>query len=368
MRYIFRTGLGLGIGLLCLTSAAARADITLVRPYDTAPAFKTDDGPVAEDLSGIACMPPQNGSRRCVAVNDQDRFAQFVSVQSGLLVPGETIPLLVTHDPGAPFGVTPTVTDVHCSRGDGGFKDLDGEAVVFARPYFYVVGSHGCSRNKKKFHASSFITARFRVNEQGKLVRPDGGPLNAGENPVQLTYRLTDALRFVTELNSFFGADLQGDGANIEGVLVINKTLYAGLRAPAVDDQVFLIRADAEPLFAPGKTKLLEASPPVRVRLGPRQGIRDLTTIPDDDRLLILAGPTTGEKKDETVPYSVFVVPPTGGDARKLGDLPSFSVGSNDARAEAIQVLDRTGDKLRLLVLHDHVPNGAPREYEVDFK
>jgi hypothetical protein len=66
-----------------------------------------------------------------------------------------------------------------CSAGNGKFKDLDGEAVAYANSYFYVAGSHGCSRNSFKFHPSAFLLVRLPVDETGH---------KAGEP--QATYRI----------------------------------------------------------------------------------------------------------------------------------------------------------------------------------
>ena len=87
------------------------------------------------------------------------------------------------------------------------FGELDGEAVAFAAPYYYVVGSHGCSRKKGEFRASSFILARLSDDQQGG---------------VETTFRLTDVLRHASTVSAYFGKDLNGDnGLNIEGLAVV---------------------------------------------------------------------------------------------------------------------------------------------------
>jgi hypothetical protein len=67
--------------------------------------------------------------------------------------------------------------------------------VAYDGSFFYAVGSHGCPRHQAKFHASSFITARFRLDENGALLKPDGTRLALGADPkeaVQTTFRARD--------------------------------------------------------------------------------------------------------------------------------------------------------------------------------
>src|SRR5262249_50183728 len=135
------------------------------------------------------------------------------------------------------------------------FKDLDGEAVAYADPFFYVSGSHGCSRHSGKFTTSSFIVGRLRLDDDGMLVDPHGarsdpeGPASA----VELSYRLTDALRNDNRIKDAFGKALEpdggADGLNIEGIVVVGKTLFAGLRAPNLDGEAVLVGAHLDDLF-----------------------------------------------------------------------------------------------------------------------
>ena len=299
----------------------------------------------ALDISGIACMAPDGPLTRCLVINDEGQDAQIATIEGRRLLPGRLIPLL----DGTKVG-TPT-TGHHCA-GLGKTGDLDGEGVAFAAPFFYVVGSHGCSRKQGKFRSSSFVLSRIDVGA-------GGAALDGDRVKVEATYRLADALRAQPRLAPFFAAPLDAarNGLNVEGIAVVGHRLYAGLRSPSLDGDAFLVGADIAELFGPGGAALptADAEPGlVTVHLGPNLGIRDLAPLPDG-RLLVLAGPA----QEQDLPYRVFIVDPRDGTARAVGVLPELRGPDRAGKAEAVVVL--SGD--RMLVLFDSLPNGGPREY-----
>ena len=88
------------------------------------------------------------------------------------------------------------------------FADLDGQGVAYAKPYCYVIGSHGCSRKSGKFKSSAFLLVRFRVDEGGRVAGRDGKPTAAGAEPatyVEITYPVSEALRKAPQVAKFFG-------------------------------------------------------------------------------------------------------------------------------------------------------------------
>jgi hypothetical protein len=195
------------------------------------------------------------------------------------------------------------------------------------------------------------------------VVNPEtGATLDAADDPVQSTYRVADALKLAPGVSAFYGQDLnEASGLNIEGIIVASGQLFAGLRAPSQNQGSFLIGIKVEDLFKPGSEPLTEAPLVAPVRLKQDQGIRDLALM-DDGRFLVLSGPA----QNQNVPYSLFIVDPTvksgsGFKSDFLIDLESVP----DGKAEALQIVGQTGDKLRLLVLFDSLPNGGAREYEV---
>jgi hypothetical protein len=182
--------------------------------YEVPHKFIGKNGKAAVDLSGIACVPG-NGVRRCLVINDESTSAQWATIDSTSFIAGDELPLIGESIDRTILGTKP---DVDCPNGEGEFGELDGEAVAFASPYFYVVGSHGCSRQKGKFRASSFILARIGTRQEGA---------------VETTFRLTDVLRHADQVSAFFAKDLNTEnGVNIEGLAVQGSRLIVGLRVP----------------------------------------------------------------------------------------------------------------------------------------
>lgn len=310
-----------------------------------------------EGVSGIACMSPtEAGARRCLVINDERRKAQFVTMENAAVVPGDDVNLIEKKASESTLGQAPQVST--CSGGSGDFEELDGEGVSYAAPYFYVVGSHGCSRKKRKFKLSSFILTRFIVDAEGK---PQGN--------VETTYRLSDVLRLDPTIGPFFGKDLmktagepsEPNGLTIEGIAVASDRVFVGLRAPSDQEKggTFLVEASAHDLFArePGAEHAPSRAVPkvTPLALGETVGIRDLTFLPDG-RLLIMAGPA----QEQRVPYSLHIFDSQrGNELKKIGTLKKPSGENEDAKAEAIALLGPD----RVLILFDGALNGEPREY-----
>ena len=316
--------------------------------YDVPHKFIGKDGKAARDLSGIACAPGQS-VRHCLVIDDEGDSAQWATLEGTSFVAGEPMPLIGESDGDVTFGTRP---EVDCPSGDGAFGELDGEGVAFAAPYYYVVGSHGCSRKKGEFRASSFILARLSDGQQGR---------------VETTFRLTDVLRHATIVNAYFGKNLDGDnGLNIEGLAVQGDQLIVGLRAPSIDGRAFLVRMEIGPLFAKGDGPAASATTiPIAVAEG--AGIRDLTKLADG-RLLLLLGPA----QDQELPYSLARVElPSSPDpnvpikVHTLAELPEIADDDTIGKAEAVVVLSETDAELEVLVLFDGLKDGAPRKFRV---
>ena len=322
-------------------------------------------GKSAKDLSGVACMPPRSdGSQLCLFVNDESRFAQFGVLQNGEIKPGELLPLIGEEPSEATLGTPP---QTQCPVNNGEFAEFDGEGVAYAEPYFYIVGSHGCSRKGGEFRLSSFMLARVRVDADGRPAGPSGKPLPAKmwQDAVETTYRLSDYLAKADKAGAFFGKSLDEteNGLNIEGLAVAGDRLLVGLRAPALSDAAYLVAADIADLFRSGKAPAKGRPEVIPLKLGKNVGIRDLSTMPDG-RLLVLAGPA----QDQPLPYQLFLVEP-GKKNAKPKSLAAIEATEGDEsddddpiKAEAITVLSANASELRVLVLFDGIANGAPRE------
>jgi hypothetical protein len=303
---------------------------------------------IATDLSGIACMAPKGTSRTCLAVNDENKNAQFLTIDGNQMTVGKPVTLIGDAPDKQTLGSPPKKLD--CSAGPGKYGDLDGEGVTLSAPYFYVVGSHGCSRNTNEFRLGSFILSQIRVDDSGQPVK----------DAVQNTYRVSDILEHAGEAAKSFGKDLKtAHGLNIEGIAADGDRLWFGLRAPLEKDSAFLVAASVKDLFEAGHDRSkAKPIPPVEVALG-ELGIRDLAVL-SDKRLLVLAGATEGPE----VPFHVFIVNPADGGKLDLGALPAVTQTVDGelktGKAEGITVLDMDADQIRAAVLFDGLPNGAP--------
>jgi Protein of unknown function (DUF3616) len=350
--------LSLIFGDMDVSEAAAKAEIAYRVEGDFA---GKKPGKPAKDLSGIACMPAAaDGSRVCLAVNDESRQAQFAIIKDTTLTPGATIDLVGDEPGDAILGAPP---EANCPEGEGEFGEFDGEAVAYAEPYFYVLGSHGCGRRNGQFKLSSFLLARIKVDGAGRPVDTSGKALPEARwsEAVELTYRLSDMLRSASTVGGFFGASLdeEANGLNIEGVAIDGTRLLAGLRAPCLDGKAFLVSADLKSLFAPGNDPADDEPAIIPLALGEETGIRDLASLPDG-RLVVLAGPA----QDQELPYKVLIAEPReGGAITEIGTIaPVTDDKGRPAKAEAVAILAADAKELRLLVLFDGLRNGGPIE------
>ena len=353
--------------LIGVAGVSARADTVVLEPVRKLAVegnlSSGKDGGVAEDVSGIACLDLDSGTmrRRCLAVSDESRAAQFVDVLDQKIVVGAALPLIGTQPSDGILGGRPSVS---CPGGEAKSGEFDGEGVAYAKPHFYIVGSHGCGRHSGKFRVSSFLLARIRVADDGGIRAADGSvpPPGAPQAAlVESTYRLSDALRRATIVGAYFGKELgKANGLNVEGIAVLGDQLLAALRAPSLEGEAYLVSVPVRDLFAPGREPLSGAPTLISLKLGTGIGIRDIAPVPDG-RLLVLSGPA----QEQAVPSKLFVVDPKSGAATLLGTLASVSDGNAVGKPEAVTVLSATSGELRLLMLFDGLRNGGPREYRV---
>ena len=341
-----------------LVAPAQAASVEFVREYSVGPnTFLDDDNNTAIDISGLACtaVPAQH----CLATNDENQTAQFARLHDGRIEPGKQIALIDKPSP-ATLGTAPKV---ECPAGEKKFKELDGEAVAYAAPYFYLAGSHGCGRNNDAFRLSSFILARVRVTADGRPADAQGNALadDNARKAVETTYRLADVLVRASEAGASFGKSLnKANGLNIEGLAVISDRLFAGLRAPAIGGRAFIVGVSIADLFAAGHAPSQAVPEVFPVELGADTGIRDLAR--HGDRLLVLSGPA----QEQSGPYGLSLFEPKAGGKRTLiGAIPDVLHEGERAKAESVTILSAQGNVLRVLIMFDGIPNGGPREYRV---
>ncbi len=338
-----------------MSAAPIAAKIT----YQVEGAFAGKHGEVAADLSGVACLPPgPDGGRLCLFINDESRSAQFAKLVGTTIFPGTSIKLtgktLPDDIPGSP-------PEADCPGGEQ-VGDFDGEAVAYAEPYFYVAGSHGCSRRSGKFNPAAFLLARIKVNADGIPVGEDGEtlPEEMWSEAVELSWRLSHVLQRAEPVGGYFGKSLDEavNGLNIEGLAIEGGRLLIGLRAPSIDGAAFIVGTALSGAFVPGEAPVGDAPEVIPLKLGKDIGIRDLASLPDG-RLVVLAGPA----QNQPLPYRIFIAEPrVGGALTEIGQLEPVAGVEGPAKAEALTVLGADEGKLRLLVLFDGVENGGPIE------
>jgi hypothetical protein len=352
---------------IAAATAAGAGSIEFVQTYSMQGDFVDDDGSAATDLSGLACTALP--AHHCLAVNDENQTAQFASLEDGRIIPQLTIKLIGKNPSASTLGKAPEVTT--CPAGDKKYKEFDGEAVAYAAPYFYVVGSHGCGRNNQAFRLSSFILARIRVDSQARPVDAQGNQLSAAAagNAVETTYRISDLLQRASEVSAFFGKGLDeaSNGLNIEGLAVAGDKLFVGLRAPSLEGTAYILGASLADLFAAGTAPSVAVPEVIMVELGPKTakiGIRDLASF--KDQFLILAGPA---QEQGDVSYSLFIVEPrSGAKPTPVASIPDMIKDGKRMKAESVTILDAQGDTLRILIMFDGPSNGEPREYRISLK
>jgi hypothetical protein len=360
------------IGLLACLAGGAQAKNPMIplvaMSVDDSRDFigkKDKKNKTAKDISGIGCVPPQGDTYKCLVVNDENKGAQFATIRKDELAAGKFIPLIGDEASPKALGSPPRT----CKH-SGDFDNMDGEGVAYAEPFFYVVGSHGCSRHGYEFHLSSFILARVRVDAQGRPVDGFGGLLGKKEffRAVETTYRVSDWLMAAEDVGAFFGNNLEKNGLNIEGVAVYGGRIWFGLRAPVTkasrdgkefEKQAFVVGGEVTDLFESGD-KPSKTKPKVAFFDLDERGIRDLAVLPDG-RLLVLAGPINEEK----VAFALFVADPDRNTAKLIGTLPEVQGKAKKkkmvlGKAEAVMLLKVAAGSAQAVILFDSLPNGAP--------
>lgn len=324
------------------------AETIKLKPLKVSGDFEGKGNKTAVDISGMSCPESLAEAGTCLLVNDENKNAQFATFKDRTdkkdkLTVGDAVTLIGDDRDPQTLGRAPKGI---CMKDDG-FKDLDGEGVAYASPYFYVVGSHGCSRNKGLFRLSSFILARFDP------AHPD---------QVTTTYRVSDLLQASDKVAPFFGKNLDTEnGLNIEGIAAIGDTLWVGLRAPVTDDgDAYLVSGSISDLFRDGHDPGVKTVLTMGIKLGKR-GIRDLAPL-KDGRILVLAG----SAQDQDVTYKLYIADPKTKGETELGTLESISDDGTTGKAEGLTVFDVTGNTAKFLVVFDGLKNGDPHEGEVE--
>jgi len=342
------------LATLPIMMTTAHAEITAsTRDWEVKPDFgKSEDA--RREISGAACV---QGTRHCIVVNDEKKYAQFFDIDGDRIRPGRVIRLL------------PDKID------NISMEEIDAEGVHYAPPvktnepgYYYVTGSHGLSRKAGKYKPSTFFLFRFPVDP---TTGQPGYPYDDASVSVQIerTALLREALRLQPALSLYVERQLDQCGVTVEGLAVQGDQLFLGLRAPSIDGDAFLLGFALADLFKSEVPK----STVKRLPLGPGIGVRDLAAVRNG--VLILAGRSLDSDPDPKAPpgcrgQTELPMPTvwwwSGRDAdapRLLGRLPGVD---RSEKAETLLVLEETESEYRVLVLFDGPDNGGPKEFRID--
>lgn len=121
---------------------------------------------------------------------------------------------------------------------------------------------------------------------------------------METTYRLSEALAAAPQVQQYFTRDLtSANGHNIEGLAIVDGKLFAGLRAPTLDGNAFIVTVDVGKLFDGTAAINRGDVHTISVKLGFDRGIRDLARL-NGGQLLILSGPA----QEAQVPFEIHVL------------------------------------------------------------
>jgi Protein of unknown function (DUF3616) len=318
------------IGIAFAALAAVPVPASDGETWDVKPKIVGKDDKASKDVSGIACMTEEDLPRSCVVVDDNLQAAQFVTLKKGKIVGGEPVKVM-----------------------DDTFKrkpiELDGEGVAFADGRYYIIGSHGHPRDKKRelhpVENADEIKARITASSQVIRFRPNKN--HDAARDVERTPRLKEIIAADRDLKPYMDRRLDEDGLTIEGLAVRDGRLYAGFRAPVLDDNksAAILSVEVDTLFGGTGTD----HELFKLPLGTGRGVRDLTSF--GDLILILAGPA----KDGKGSYAVYSWDGKTDTVKLL----------SERKPEALLGLKRKGDELRVLILFDGDKNGAPTVIDV---
>lgn len=310
--------------------------------------FRSGEGPIATDISGIASAAMLGRKRRkCLIVDNEGLFAQFAQfdLDDLTLTAGASVPLLPEkREAIKAVGQAPDHGDPGPDR-----YILDGEGTAWLAPHYYVTGSHSIhdwdppeGEKRADYRRSAFLVVR--VGRDGQ--RP------------QLSYRLNEVLQSRKALAPYFlkSPDTQ-QGINIEGIAAGRRRLFFGFRSPIKDGKALILSVRAAALFTSGADL---AAKIIRVPLGNNVGIRDLTILPDG-RMLILAGP----RPDGGEGFTLQLFDRRLDKVHRLGPLAPRGASKPEAMLLTSHRSGPDGTVAEVLLLSDGPANGSPRLYTV---
>lgn len=343
--------------ILCIAFSTNLAHADIKRSPDAwtvAPPFEKS-ADARQALSGAACA---RGTNHCLVVNDEKKYAQFFEITGSSLIPGEVIRLLPDEVDGVDM------------------DEIDAEGVAYVAAseegggtsYYYVIGSHGLSR-QGALQPSRFFLFRFPIDPSTGLPTFQFGDSDPGPE-IERTALLRDTAKSLAKVVSSAEQPLDRNGVTIEGIAAHRAGLLLGLRSPCVASKALVLRVPFAELF---NDAVMPAAQATELELGDNVGVRDLAAV--GDGVLILAGRSDDERGDGAFTCGESRAPPIpapsvwfwNGDYREapeaLGTLPGLGPGES---AETMIVLEESDTTYRTLVMFDGVENGGPIEFTID--
>lgn len=227
-------------------------------------------------------------------------------------------------------------------EGEGSEIDLEGLAWDPARALCYAAGSHALSRKKNRHEDDRSRVLAAAFSAQGELRQ--GTVRSASLMPL---LERDDVLRPHLEQPD------ERNGLDIEAVAYRDGRLYFGLRAPSLDEKAQVLEVEAAALFE-GGGKLLRHE----LKVGAGRGIRDMAAI--EAGFLLLVGASAADDQAVAREFAFWFWPGPGGAAEEVGKLTATG-----GKAEGLLVMEEAAGRLRVLVFHDGVKEGEPREYVI---
>lgn len=329
----------LALSVTALVAQAAHADA-----WTTSGLVEGKKGKPAEDMSGIACAPEVDGARRCLVVDDETQFAQWVTLRDQTITAGALLPLID-------------------DRFDDDPVELDGEGAAFADGAYYVIGSFGAPRTGAPDPESQ---ARIEADSHLFRIIPSEGA--AGQTVNDAT-TLRALLLSDADLGPFADHALDENGLTVEGVAVLGDTAFVGFRGPVLGEAEDRAAVLPLPLAALFEGDAVPTDAKVRqLPLGTGKGVRDLAAIGDE--LVVLAGPIGDEDRDHLAEgaYRLFRWNPQTDALREIFVVPTSTRTNSDGeikpnKAEAILPIGMDDGQVEMLVIFDGPRNGAPTSY-----
>lgn len=283
-----------------------------------------------EDLSGIATAD----GKHALIITDEARFVQCATINASekMIAAQNTYQLLP-------------------ETGEGKLYEIDAEGVAFssAQNTYYLVGSHGLGKKKGDSQPERCMIFSLPFDHKTQSINMSQVRKSS----------LMPQLRKFSELTPYIEQPLQQNGLNIEGLACAENMLFVGLRAPNIEGNAVIIQCDPALLF----DKSNNAPILHKAAVGRGRGIREIVALKQG--FLLLTGnasaeaskkfPKTQALADDTHFEILYWNPAQGNRTKLLASLPA-----NGGKAEGMLVMDESTHIIKLMILHDSIPGGAP--------